>query len=193
MKLLILVATPKELRDFNLETHKDVKVIFTGIGKLNAFSAVRSALLKEDFDAVLNIGTCGSDKHPVGTILHPSVIKQGDAFILHGFSNISFVVNGDPEVSILNGDNFINKQPDENGNLSLPEPMRNFDAYDMESYAIAFAAAPFLSNVHFLKIVSDNLDGSLADWEKSADALAKTLCEATEDFIRKNFISDYSL
>ena len=192
MKILILVATPKELGSFDLND-KGVKVVFTGIGKLNAYQKTRQALRQEHFDIILNVGTCGSDKHPIGTILRPSIIRQGDAFLIHGFDNKAFEVSGDPNVSILTGDNFISKVYNSDGILSLPEKARDFDAFDMESYAIATAAAFMLRNVYFLKIVSDNLDGSVKDWEVSANALANKLAVETENFIRENFNKSYSI
>ena len=192
MKILILVASPKEIEGFDL-AKRGVKVVFTGIGKLNAFLNTRAVLQKDHFDKIINIGTCGSDKYQIGTILHPSIIKQGDAFALHDFPCPTFEVSGDKNVSILTGDNFINKQPNEEGSLVLPEKMENFDAYDMEAYAIALAAAFAPQNLHFIKIVSDNLISSVSEWEVSAKNLSAKLAFETERFIQENFISNYSI
>ena len=192
MKILILVATPKELGSFDLND-RNVKVVFTGIGKLNAYQKTRQALRHEHFDIIINVGTCGSDKHPIGTVLRPSIIRQGDAFLIHGFDNKAFSVSGEPNVSILTGDNFISKVYDSDGHFNLPEVAKEFDAFDMEAFAIATASAFMLKNVYFLKIVSDNLDGSVKDWELSADRLASKLAVETENFIRENFNKSYSI
>lgn len=192
MKILILAAAPIELGSFDL-SHINVKVVFTGIGKLNAFKATRKALRGNHYDAVINIGTCGSDKFPVGTVLKPSLVQQGDAFLLHDLECREFTVNGDPGISILTGDNFISKVYVPGKGLALPEKAQRFSAFDMESFAIASAASFMLKKLHFIKIVSDNLDSSLEDWEKSAERLASKLVFETESFIRKNFIKNYSV
>ena len=74
----------------------------------------------------------------------------------------------------------------------LPHQVKGFDAFDMESYAIASAADFMLDNLYFIKIVSDNLDGSVKDWEASAKILSQKLAETTQSFIREKFNSSYS-
>lgn len=192
MKILLLVASPKELGSFDLND-TDVKVVFTGIGKLNAYEKTMQAIQSQNFDVVINIGTCGSKKHKIGSILSPNIISQGDAFISDDFESSDIILSYYSDTSILTGDNFISCIPDSDGGNILPDYVDNFDAFDMEAYAIARALFNYPAELHFIKIVSDNLDGSIKDWEKSADALSSILVKETESFIRDNFIKNYSI
>ena len=85
--ILLLVALPAELGEdaaAALSQHCDIRYI--GIGKIEAFEATLSALSQRQYDIVINAGTTGSFRHPFATVLHPSRIAQGDAFIGSDFA-----------------------------------------------------------------------------------------------------------
>lgn len=191
MRILVVKATEVETTGFNLSTHPFVDVLTTGVGKLNAYKAVRRALRQKAYSVVINIGTVGSKDFPIGTVLHPTELHQGDAFVDGDFQTETLYSGTlGSKVSLLTSDNFISSAQNEEGVYTLPDAVQGFDCYDMEGYAIASAADFMVDNVFFVKIVSDNLDGSVKDWEKSASCLSKDLVKSTESFIRR-FIKDY--
>ncbi|MBR3911423.1 MAG: hypothetical protein IKJ48_02010, partial [Alistipes sp.] len=64
-KILMLVALEAELGAENvaiLAEQCDLRM--TGMGKLLAFEATLAALKGKEYDAIINIGTCGSFRHP---------------------------------------------------------------------------------------------------------------------------------
>lgn len=195
MKILLLIALPIEVCGFDFK-HKDVDVVFTGVGKINACKTVGSVFLDNQYDYVINAGTCGSTKFDVGHILFPSIIYQGDAFITGSFESKvlhtkKITADFVKEVSILSSDNFISVES-EMGDVFF-DIRDKYDAFDMESYAIASVLEFMLDRLSFIKIVSDNLDGSTADWEFSAKNLSPILADCIERYIKRNFISDYEV
>ena len=60
-KILMLVALEAELGTENVAIlAKQCDLRMTGMGKLLAFEATLAALKGKEYDAIINIGTCGS-------------------------------------------------------------------------------------------------------------------------------------
>lgn len=59
MSAIFLVASPLELPD-ELPNYIRNRVVFTGIGKVNAAIATTKVIYHSIFDKIINIGTCGS-------------------------------------------------------------------------------------------------------------------------------------
>ena len=199
MKILILVANPIEVAPFDLAYTDPVRgdlveVKYTGIGKLNAFEKTLEAISFRNYDVVLNVGTCGSSVNPIGTILLPDRVVQGDAFVEDGFDKYEYHFCGchKPTCSLLTADVFT-VGVEREGFIELPENKREFDLFDMEAYAIARAAdiKGYLPKTRFIKIVSDNLDSSVYDWEDRAKELAGILCPFVENYIASEYIPGY--
>lgn len=190
MKTLVLVALPAEVGRKNLSTLY-VDVVFTGIGKLNAYQKTREALRSSYYEHVVNVGTVGSAKHPIGTILRPTVIRQGDYFITEEDPEEIVVGHGERKEVLLTQDNFVSFDKNIDGTLIIPEELQDIDCFDMEGFAIARAAQFMKKNVSFIKIVSDNLDGTMADWEKRLAQLAPKLCNELISFINNDLKIQY--
>ena len=76
-KILLLVALEAELGTENvaiLSEKCDVRM--TGMGKLLAFESTLAAMQQGEYDTIINIGTCGSFRHPFATVLRPRVVAQ---------------------------------------------------------------------------------------------------------------------
>ncbi len=159
-------------------------VVFTGVGKLRAFEATLSALESGGYDAVINAGTCGSLRHAAGTLLRPSAVVQGDIYIDSIFATApESLDSGDAGVSIVSSDDFIGPDTPA-GKRRL---LAGYDCFDMESYAIVRAVRLHASlhgkampKLAFLKLVSDNADGTAEEWSVRIARLRPALLEATE-------------
>ena len=164
-------------------------VRMTGIGKILSYEATLAALREGDYDTVINIGTCGSFRHPFATVLRPSVVAQGDVYIdpnSRFYSAPEQLATGDEGCSIASSDNFIGVDTPE----SLRRLIEPYDCMDMESYAIV-RAVRFLAKqegcaepaIHMIKVVSDGCDGSVEDWQTRIERLRPTLLAAAEQLL----------
>ena len=135
-------------------------VVFTGMGKMRMFSALvkwHEALPAGSNPVVLNIGSAGSAKYPIGTIVSCTRIFNGGSELIADC--IELPGNG---ASILSGDYFMSTQtfsPEQVKTLS-----EQYDLFDMEAYAAAQFCKMYDIPFYCLKAVSDNLDGNLKDW-----------------------------
>lgn len=193
MRILLAIALPVEVAGYDFK-HSCVDVIYTGVGKLNAYRAVRKALRDRHYDVIINAGTCGSRKFPIGTVQYPTILKQGDAFTSNSFKAKTLFTSSSiykKDITLLTSDNFISCVPSSDGSTALPDTVKDYDLFDMEGYAVASAAEFMPKHCFFIKLVSDNLDGTIVDWEKNTKKLSPILSRAIISFIRTNFIKDY--
>ena len=187
-KILLLVAVEAEIGAQGIEQLKGAcDICFVGVGKLRAYEATLAALSQGEYEAVINIGTCGSFRHPFGTLLQPSAVVQGDIYIDSIFSTEPELLGtGDEGCSIASSDNFIGADtPAEQRRLIEPH-----DCMDMESYAIVRATKFYarqsgkaVPQIYMLKVVSDACDGTIEDWESRVERLRPTLIEAARELI----------
>ena len=189
-KVLLLIAVTEELGEKTLNRiNQRCDIALTGVGKLNAFEATYKALQSGDYDTVINLGTCGSSKHSGGSILHPSIIAQGDIYIDSPFATEPIeLTTGNAEQSICSSDNFIGADTPQS-QLKLIEP---FDCFDMESYAI-YRAIKFYCQQHerkmpsleLIKVVSDSGDETLEEWSERLENLRYRLYDALNEVLSK--------
>lgn len=194
-KTIILVANKKEL-SFSTDD-STIQVYEIGVGKVNAITSL-SLLLQEirglDIRPILlNVGTVGSTRYPIEHILYPESFAQGDAYtdgfflentqFLHGKGKLTSVNMDafDYSKAILTSDRFINT------NTAFYKDIQhlNAEAYDMEGYALAYFA--YIHNLPFyaIKIVSDNCDGTVKDWESILSSISSKLGDILKDFLQK--------
>ena len=189
-KILILLAVEEELGAENITALSATHTLrLMGVGKLRAFEATLRALREEDYDVVINLGTCGSFRHSYATLLRPSVVAQGDIYLDSIFASKPVVLStGDGGVSIVSSDNFIG----EDTPAAQREKIAGFDCMDMESYAVVRAVRLHSSlegkpapKVYMLKAVSDGADGTIGDWSERVEALRPVLREALDNLIKE--------
>ena len=135
-------------------------VVFTGMGKMRMFSALvkwHETLPEGRRPIVLNIGSAGSAKYPIGTIVPCTRFVNGGCELVEDC--ITLPGEG---ASVFSGDYFMSTQtfsPEQVKELS-----RQYDLFDMEAYAVALFCQTHDIPFYCLKAVSDNLDGNLKDW-----------------------------
>lgn len=187
-KILLLVALPAELgQETESLLRSQCEVRHIGIGKISAFEATLTALAQEEYQAVINAGTTGSFRHPFGTVLRPSKVMQGDAFVGTDFATPELRLGtGKPETTILSGDNFIG----EDTPAHYRRLIEGCDCMDMESYAVVRATqfyctrnAKPMPKIYLTKVVSDGADGSIGDWAARLRHLRPTLHKAIQQII----------
>ena len=189
-KILILLAVEEELGAENITALSATHALrLMGVGKLRAYEATLRALREDDYDVVINVGTCGSFRHPYATLLRPSVVAQGDIYLDSIFASKPVVLStGDEGVSIVSSDNFIG----EDTPSAQREKIAGFDCMDMEAYAVVRAVRLHSSlegkpepKVYMLKAVSDGADGTIGDWSERVEALRPVLREALDNLIKE--------
>ena len=191
-KILLLVALEAELGAENVAILSQLcDVRMTGMGKLLAFESTLTALQSDEYDTVINIGTCGSFRHPFATVLRPNIVAQGDVYIDAEsvfYSEPELLSTGDEGCRIASSDNFIGVDTPE----SLRRLIEPYDCMDMESYAIVRAVrfyatqqAKALLEIHMIKVVSDGCDGTVDDWQTRIELLRPTLLAAALQLIEE--------
>ena len=167
--LYILCALEAEVPSLRLPTN--TRLVFTGVGKVNAAYVATKSVLRPDCAAILNYGTAGTlNTKFAQQFLSVARIRQRDidARPLMEIGNTPFetgptqgeIILQETGVTLSTGDNFV-KSP----------PIVQSDIVDMEAYAIAKVcmreAVPFTC----VKYVTDlaNEDAS-ADWQSNVAA-----------------------
>lgn len=191
-KILMLVALEAELGAENvaiLTEQCDLRM--TGMGKLLAFEATLAALKGKEYDAIINIGTCGSFRHPFATVLRPKCVAQGDVYIDPEsvfYSEPEILSTGDEGCAIASSDNFIGADTPE----TLCRLIEPYDCMDMESYAIVRAIRFHFSQqgtdappIYMIKVVSDGCDGTVDDWQTRIERLRPTLLAAAQQLLEE--------
>lgn len=192
-KVLVVIAHEGE-SDY-MPTDDRIEVIYTGIGKLNAALKV-SNYLKAQGEGntnyiILNIGTCGSPNYPVGSLVIPKKIYQGDTFIeedfkdhtsayTNGILSLSFYKDALQADFVLSSDQFIN--------TSSPfyQKFKDYNClFEMEAYAIASVASDSKIPFYCIKVVSDNCDGTQKDWENVLSQIRPEVDKTISDFCKE--------
>ncbi|MBR3672227.1 MAG: hypothetical protein IKN68_06325 [Spirochaetia bacterium] len=135
-------------------------IVYTGMGKMCMFSALVKWNETRDHSVqpvVLNIGSAGSARFPIGEILNCRHFVNGGSELI--YDKIDLPGDG---VSVFSGDYFMSTQtfsPQQVQELST-----QYDLFDMEAYAAAQFCRLYDIPFYCFKAVSDNLDGSFKDW-----------------------------
>ena len=160
---------------------RDVRPLFTGVGKVNATYYLTRRIMEEKPGIIVNLGSAGSSKFEKGSVICCTQFVQRDMDVTSlgcemyktPFSGIGHILSYGIEIEGLQtgicgtGDNF-------EVNHSTPI----YNVVDMEAYPLAFIAKkegiPFLC----LKYISDGADDSAAEeWhvtvKNAAEALRK--------------------
>lgn len=166
----IITALPAESRVFidslklkpildhgwRLYGNSDHLLLQTGLGKLKSAAATSAVLhLRDDIQAVINVGIAGGTD-AIGTqLLAHSIIDQGSGFSTYPHLPPQRVVNSIPTTTVE----------------TLDKPSNDYRAgvsFDMEAAGIYSAASPYLSSgsLQCLKVISDNPETPLSKFNK---------------------------
>jgi len=172
---------------------EDWNILYTGVGKVNATYKLTERLTDYNYTKpklVINYGTAGSRKSPIGELVDCTKFIQRDmdvtglGFMKHQTpyeSPNDMVIRCTPEFNPIGknytcgtGDSFVE---------NIEKGDSNIDVFDMESYALAkvcrYYEVPFIS----FKYITDNADEhSVGDWE---DNLGKGIVEFKERILDK--------
>ena len=132
-------------------------VVYTGMGKMRMYNALEKWFDGRRDKIVLNIGSAGSARYPIGEIVNCRHFINGGSELI--YDRIDLPGEG---ASVFSGDYFMSTQtfsPEQVAALS-----KQYDLFDMEAYAAALFCRTHGIPFYCFKAVSDNLDGSLKDW-----------------------------
>lgn len=169
MSTLVVAALPQELGS----SFDGVPVLYTGVGKVNASIALSTHLaIDQEHDGVIrrviNFGTAGSVRHPIGRLVHCNQFKQGDmnCTALGCDQNVTPFDDAPTTIEF------------KKTNLGLDSGLCvTFDRFiagdfgiinvvhDMEGYALAKVCLKFGVEFVCIKYVSDS--GNPKDWESN--------------------------
>jgi len=193
IKTIILVANKNEL-SFTTDD-SSIALYEIGVGKVNA--TVSLAILHQEISALgitpilLNVGTVGSTRFPIEHVLYPENFAQGDAYtdgfflenttFLSGMGTLKSVDISDFDYSqaILTSDRFINVNTAFYKDIEHLNP----EAFDMEAYALAYFCYLHKLPFYAIKIVSDNCDGTVKDWESILSRISGKLGNILTEFL----------
>ena len=153
--LILFVADRDEISESDVL----FPIVYTGMGKMRMYSALVKWYETRQHDAkpiILNIGSAGSAKYPIGEIVNVGSIVNGGSELI--YDRIDLPVEG---ATVFSGDYFMSTQ------TFPPEQVKvlseKYDLFDMEAYAAALFCKERGLPFYCLKAVSDNLDGTLKD------------------------------
>lgn len=155
-ELVLFVADKDEI----YQTDVPFPVVYTGMGKMRMFSGLLQWYESREGSGnptVLNIGSAGSARFPIGEILNCTCFVNGGSELI--YDKIELPGKG---CSVFSGDYFMSTKtfsPEQVKALS-----QQYDLFDMEAYAVAQFCNMHNIPFYCFKAVSDNLDGSLKDW-----------------------------
>jgi adenosylhomocysteine nucleosidase len=147
-------------------------VIYSGVGKINATIAAYSAF-NQGYSEVINIGSCGSLKHPPGTIIKVgSVFQDIDVRPLSEYGETPFeshynqvVTDRSVLTTCFTTDYFADLNYKEKYSKEYIDMIHKCDIFDMECFALAKVCHRFGIKFSSYKWVSDNGDGG--DWKEN--------------------------
>ena len=168
---LIVVALEAELPNNLLP---DWRVVYTGVGKVNAVMTLCDAITKFQPSTVVNYGTAGSLREELAGLYEITKLFQRDMdargldFQLGQtpFERSVALDLGREGLSCGTGDQFVTNPPD-----------LKTDLVDMEAYALAKVCMRKNLDFYCYKFVSDGADGKAkVDWNERMTEGAKLFC-----------------
>ena len=170
---LIVVALEDELPRSLV---KDWRVIYTGIGKVNAVIETGIAVEEEKPGFILNFGTAGSSRENITGLHEVTLFKQRDMDLsplgfdkgITPLDDIADISLGRDGLSCGTGDTFVK------GEQEVVT-----DLYDMEAYALAKFCLKKQIDFYCYKYVSDQANKDAPkDWIKSISAGAEVFIDS---------------
>ena len=170
---LVVVALVDELPR---KLVKDWRVIYTGIGKVNAVIETSIAVEVQKPDSIVNFGTAGSSNENITGLHEVTLFKQRDMDLsplgfdkgITPLDEIADISLGREGLSCGTGDNFVD------GDQEVVT-----DLYDMEAYALAKFCLKKHINFYCFKFVSDQAnEDAPKDWKDSVSSGADVFIES---------------
>ena len=182
MKILTLFALKEETQGL----FDDIKITYTGVGKVNASYTITKAIHTEKPDVIINMGTAGSKKFNYGDLILCNKFIQRDmnatAFGYKPFEtpaeNTPQILEHYPEFimqksNVFNGIGICGTGDSFEINITGNE---EYNVVEMEAYS--FAKIAKMENIPFIciKFISDGADGNAPQsWGESLTIGAKKM------------------
>lgn len=156
---LLLVALHDELPSHVVAGWR---VVYTGVGKINAAMAATETCLTHRPEHIINYGTAGGLQPGVSGLVRVHHLVQRDMDVRPlgfplgqtPFDTTGHIELGGPGVSCGTGDHFVTAPPE-----------LHTDIVDMEAYALAKVCQRFNVQFHCWKYISDQANGDApVDW-----------------------------
>ena len=182
--ILVVMALP--LESGGALEHSGARVLYTGVGKLNAAYVLTRELVQRaargdpTLQLVLNLGTAGSSVHPAGTLVECTRFVQRDM----DASPLGFAVGETPfdeHPPVLAGEAMFSQLAQaacgSGDDFCLDYDTQQFQVVDMEAYALAKVCR--LESVPFgcVKYITDGASdaGAAGDWQQTAHTAGEKL------------------
>ncbi|MFG2074761.1 adenosylhomocysteine nucleosidase [Nonomuraea maritima] len=170
---LLVLAVKEEAQ--HLDT--SLPVLLTGMGKVNAASALATALARGPLPSgVVNLGTAGALRpgwtgtHVVGTVLQHDLDGSVLQSLTGEFVGAPLTLADDGGATLATGDSFVSDE------LSRARLAERADLVDMEGYALASVAQRAGVPLRIVKHVSDDAgEGAARSWRESVAACSRVL------------------
>ena len=167
MNKAFIVALKEETK--GLENLLGIPVFYCGVGKIN--SSIKTVdLINDGFSEIINIGSCGSTKFPIGTILKIGKVFQDiDGSPICDYGHTPFEINSesiqlspDSEITCFTTDYFYDTNQKEKYSSNFLKKIDETSVVDMECFSIAKVCK--IKNIKFssYKWVSDS--GGFDEW-----------------------------
>lgn len=186
---ILFVAAIKEEIDFSFyNSYSNFDYLYTGIGKVNSAIMLMKYLsqITDHNINVINLGTCGSDNYKIGEVI--SVLgcsEYGSDFISQNINlqDISYKIPFPTRKDfILSSDFFVSLQTMNDDNFSKFKAQ--YHNFDMEAAALAKVCRCYNIPFSSIKIVSDNLNSKISDWENILSLLSPKLEEIAVSILK---------
>ena len=161
---ILIIATKDEAKQ--VKKLPNTKIVLTGMGEFNVINTVSKLLLNKKItnkDKIFNIGYCGSNISPIGTVHKVSVAASEIKSNFVEYKEIKLCKDG---TKCYSSNNFVTET-------------KNKGIFDMELYTIA----NIFPKVKAIKIVSDSLSMkqyhavSVEDAWKEANKMLAKMCK----------------
>jgi adenosylhomocysteine nucleosidase len=172
--IYILVALEPELPE--IPDNQNYKLVYTGVGKINAAIAATVACLQSDCQLIINYGTAGAlNKNIINHLVAIGKLYQRDMdarpLVALGYtpfeSDDGYIKISDSPYTLSTGDNFVTYMPE------IPT-----DAVDMEAYAIAKVCKKYNMPFECYKYMTDFAD------ENASEHWRENMHKGAEEFIK---------
>jgi adenosylhomocysteine nucleosidase len=177
MKLGIIMALPQESQ--GLFEKQKAPVHYCGVGKVNAAYSTVEIIRKHHYDLILNLGTAGSHKFPIQTLVECISYVQRDMDLsllglkrgITPMDNIPGKIEGS-RISELPNFGICGTSD----TIELGPPLVECDLVDMEAFAIAKVCKKMNIQFHAIKYITDSSNKNThKDWTQNLKLASKAL------------------
>jgi adenosylhomocysteine nucleosidase len=163
-KTLIVMALSVESQ--GLFEAAGIPVHYTGVGKISSATKLTQILIKNKPKHILNLGSAGSRKWPIGTLLEVESTVRRDQVLPWMQKTLKLKTMTELEKAVCASADYI-----ETG-----EAASQWDLMDMEVYSLASVCSEFNVPLTSVKYVTDNSDQNLRrDWDSQLKNCAQSL------------------